>query len=284
MSIRNYLPATQTALVSLFLRRSLSLIVFSVSIAVSFGCYRSPAVGGALVGADNQNSSGSADSRQVRIKTVDKWTIVGDLSTPKGNPKGVVVLLHQRAGSAADWQPLVTALGAAGFAVLAIDQRGAGRSTGGPGPVGDDAPWDTSGDIAAVISSLGARGPVALAGASYGANNALIYAAAHSRQIAAVALFSPGADYHGLDALTAARAYRGPLTIYHFRGDRIAGNGPQRIAAVSPSKDRNLRVYDGDGHGTALLVTGAKEDAVHFFLRVFKRYPADSYRGVGDAL
>src|SRR5579862_8957741 len=67
-----------------------------------------------------------ADVRQVSFKTSDGWTIVGDLYVPKGEPKGAVVLLHQRGGKASDWAPLSTALQKAGIEALAIDQRGAG--------------------------------------------------------------------------------------------------------------------------------------------------------------
>jgi predicted alpha/beta hydrolase len=80
----------------------------------------------------------------VQLKTPDGWIIVGDRYMPSGVAKGAVVLLHQRGGSAQDWQALSTALQKAGFIALAIDQRGAGRSTQGPGPKGDDAPWATS--------------------------------------------------------------------------------------------------------------------------------------------
>src|SRR5579864_6713342 len=98
--------------------------------------------------------SGAAGAREVKFKTADGWTIVGDLYSPAGRSKGAVVLLHQRGGQASDWAPLCRALQKAGLTALSIDQRGAGRSTEGPGPTGDDAPWTTGGDIEAAIGSL----------------------------------------------------------------------------------------------------------------------------------
>ncbi|HZP84394.1 MAG TPA: alpha/beta fold hydrolase [Chthonomonadaceae bacterium] len=209
-------------------------------------------------------------SQEVSFRTSDGWTIVGDLYAPAGASQGAVVLLHQRSGSAKDWQPLCEALQKAGIIALAIDQRGAGRSTQGPGPTGDNAPWPTSEDIAAAIASLNTTGPVGLAGASYGANNALIYAAAHPEQIKGVALFSPGANYQGLDALTPARAYRGALLIFHARGDGIAGDGPQQIEAASASSDHTLNLSDGSEHGTALLRPDTIQKTVEFFTRILK--------------
>ena len=135
-----------------------------------------------------------AGAKQITFKTADGWTIVGDRYVPSGAPKGGVILLHQRGGKASDWTPLCVALQKAGIEALAIDQRGAGRSVEGPGPTGGDAPWETGGDIAAAFDTFAEVGYVGLAGASYGANNALIYAAAHGHQIRSLALFSPGAD------------------------------------------------------------------------------------------
>lgn len=40
---------------------------------------------------------------EVRLKTSDGWTIVGDRYLPDGSAQGAIVLLHQRNGTAADW-------------------------------------------------------------------------------------------------------------------------------------------------------------------------------------
>jgi alpha-beta hydrolase superfamily lysophospholipase len=217
-----------------------------------------------------ESPAGVAGVKEVALKTADGWTIIGDLYTPSAGAKGAVVLLHQRGGQASDWVPLCQALQKAGLIALAIDQRGAGRSTSGPGPTGDNAPWPTGPDIAAAIASVRGHGPVGLAGASYGANNALIYAAAHPDRVRAIALFSPGTDYHGLRALPAARSYRGAVVIYHDREDGIAGDGPHAINAALPGKDHTLRLYNGSEHGTGLLDTKTVTDAVRFFQRTLK--------------
>jgi pimeloyl-ACP methyl ester carboxylesterase len=211
-----------------------------------------------------------AGAKQVTFKTADGWTIVGDRYVPSGKPKGGVILLHQRGGKASDWVPLCRALQKAGIEALAIDQRGAGRSTEGTGGTGDEAPWETGGDIAAAFDTFTEVGYVGLAGASYGANNALIYAGAHPQQIHSLALFSPGANYHGLNALQAAHAFRGAVVIYHDRNDEIAGNGPAQIEALLAGKDKKLRLYPGSDHGTALLTPEVVNDCVHFFLRTLK--------------
>ncbi len=208
---------------------------------------------------------------EVRLKTNDGWTIVGDLYVPSGSARGAIVLLHQRGGSAYDWRGLATALQKSGFIALAIDQRGAGRSTQGPEPTGDDAPWLTSEDIATAIASLPKQLPIGLAGASYGANNALIYAAAHPNQIKGLALFSPGANYHSLDALAAARSYHAALVIYHSQDDSTAGVGPKQINGISPSPNHRLQVLSGNAHGTELINPGVISDVVKFFQSSLKQ-------------
>src|SRR5207237_815023 len=110
---------------------------------------------------------------EITYQDSDGWTIHGDYYPVAGSGKSVV-LLHQRGGSADDWKRLVPKLNEEGISALAIDQRGAGRSTGPRN--GDKAPWDTTPDIAGAVAWLATRQVtpphIGLAGASYGANNA----------------------------------------------------------------------------------------------------------------
>lgn len=206
----------------------------------------------------------------VQLRTPDGWIIVGDRYMPSGVAKGAVVLLHQRGGSAQDWQALSTALQKAGFIALAIDQRGAGRSTQGPGPTGDNAPWETSDDIATAIASLPKALPVGLVGASYGANNVLIYAAQHPMKIKGLALFSPGANFNGLDAISAARKNRTPFLIYHGQDNAISGDGPQQISLISPAPIHRLQILNGSAHGTDLLTPNVIRETSRFFESTLK--------------
>lgn len=232
-------------------------------LATVAGCHRSD--GGSAPGG--APGAGGASANEITFKTADGWTIHADWSTPKGAAKAVI-LLHQRGGSASDWAPVVAKLNAAGIATLALDQRGAGRSQGPHN--GDDAPWDTTPDIAGAVEWLKVKGiaanHVGLAGASYGANNALIYAAAHP-QIPAVALLSPGANYQGLVIQPAAAKYHGAVLILTSSGDSITGEGPQIVERDSPGA-KELKTYDGDAHGTAIFSAHADSiDAVTGFFK-----------------
>ncbi len=211
--------------------------------------------------------------KPVSFKTADGWVIKGTLYSASESG-GATVLLHQRGGSKSDWTMLCESLKAKGVTALAIDQRGAGESTEGTGGKGEDAQWDTSEDIAAAVGYLKNYKTIGLAGASYGANNALIYAAKHPDQIKAVALFSPGANYGGLKTAESAKLWKGPLRVYHDRGDSVAGEGPAMIEKMSRSTDHRLLLSEGDRHGTALLEESMKmkgKDAVdNFFENALK--------------
>jgi len=210
-------------------------------------------------------------AREITFRTVDGWTIHGDYSAVRDSTKAVV-LLHQRGGSAADWKPLVARLNAAQIATLAIDQRGAGRSLGPQN--GANAPWNTSNDIAGAVAWLGRKGfspaRIGLGGASYGANNALIYAAAHPG-IPAVALLSPGANYNGLVTAPAAARYRGAILVLTAKDDPVTGGGPAAIAKAHTHGTVQLVPYGGSAHGTGLFAFAADAGRLRVLTEFFRR-------------
>lgn len=223
----------------------------------------------AIAGCGPRGTSGprSASGTDVVFTTADNWTIHGDFSVP-ANATKAVILLHQRNGSAGDWKPLTDSLNQGGVATLALDLRGAGRSTGPQN--GDNAPWDVTGDIDGARKYLDEHGlkgkPVGLAGASYGANNALIYAASHA-DIAAVVLISPGDDYHGLKVEDAAKQYHGHILQLASSGDSITGRGPQVIAEAAKPVT-TTQTYDGDAHGTEIFRAHSESvDAIATFVQ-----------------
>ena len=161
-------------------------------------------------------------------------------------------------------------LNGAGIATLAIDQRGAGRSLGPQN--GSGAPWNTSNDIAGAVEWLArkgfSRGRIGLAGASYGANNALIYAAAHP-VVPAVALLSPGANYNGLVSTPAAARDKGAILVLTAKDDPVTGGGPAAITKAHVRGTIQLVTYRGSVHGTGLLTAepGSLQALTDFFGR-----------------
>ena len=187
------------------------------------------------------------------FRTSDGWRIHADFY-PSPKKSLAVILLHQRNGDAKDWLPLIPSLIRAGVSALAVDQRGAGKSLGAENGV--NAPWDTSKDIEASVKWLQSRGfnkkgRIALIGASYGANNALIYASKHP-DIRKIILLSPGSNYHGLIAGTAAGAYKGDALVLWSQDDPIVQHGPQDVR-IAMGVRCMLHPFSGDIHGTDMF-------------------------------
>jgi pimeloyl-ACP methyl ester carboxylesterase len=84
-------------------------------------------------------------------------------------PGPAVVLLHGLAGYGAEWQATIEHL-ASSWRVLALDQRGHGRSTRSPGDLSRNAYAD---DVIAVLEATGVTEPVVLIGQSMGAHTAM---------------------------------------------------------------------------------------------------------------
>ncbi|CAN5903934.1 alpha/beta hydrolase [soil metagenome] len=90
-----------------------------------------------------------------------------------GGAGPTVVLLHGLAGHAGEWQPIVNAIDGQ-CRVIAIDQRGHGRSTRIPVDMSRTAHAD---DVVALIDRTTPRGRVTLVGQSLGGHTAMLVAA-----------------------------------------------------------------------------------------------------------
>jgi pimeloyl-ACP methyl ester carboxylesterase len=106
-----------------------------------------------------------------------------------GGEGPAVVFLHGLAGHAGEWSETAAAV-AADYRVLAIDQRGHGRSERHPGDVSREA---FVADVALVITEL-ELAPVVLVGQSMGGNTAFLAAAAYPEQIAALVVIEASPD------------------------------------------------------------------------------------------
>jgi pimeloyl-ACP methyl ester carboxylesterase len=82
-----------------------------------------------------------------------------------------------------------------GWRVIAMDSRGHGRSTDGPGPITYD---EMAEDASAVLRELGVS-RAHVVGWSDGANNALLLAIHHPEQVRSVVAISPNADPSAID-------------------------------------------------------------------------------------
>ena len=115
------------------------------------------------------------------------------LSCIEGGSGDTVVLLHGLAGSSEEMSATAEALLPVQH-VIAVDQRGHGRSTRRPLDLSRRAYVD---DVVAVIEELAAGGPVTLVGQSMGGHTAMLAAAWHPRLVHRLVLVEAGVGGEG---------------------------------------------------------------------------------------
>jgi len=187
------------------------------------------------------------------ISAADGLVLQATYYSAPTRPAPAVLLLHQRGRDRTTWNALALRLQAAGYAVLAVDQRGHGE-TGGA----ED--WTLAQeDARAALSMLSelpgiAPGQISVIGASVGANLGL-NACAGLPGCAAAVLLSPGLDYRGITTAGAmAQLGARPLLIVASEGD---GNNPADSITLDglAAGDHQLIILPDAGHGTDMLLS-----------------------------
>jgi alpha-beta hydrolase superfamily lysophospholipase len=216
-----------------------------------------------------------AASRPVTFRTDDGVTIAGTLYEASRHPAPAVILLHMLTRSRDDWQAVASELADADIHALAIDFRGHGASSSGS--VGPDGELDLSRlviDVQAARGFLVSRpdlvrpGAIGIAGASLGANVAILEAASDPA-IATVALLSPGLDYRSLRVEAAMRKYDSrPAFLVAATNDPYALRSVKQLATLGRGL-RETRTPEAAGHGTMML--GNDRDLIRALVDWFQR-------------
>ena len=190
-------------------------------------------------------TSDAAAQRRVSIRTDDGAALTGAYYDPSRRPAPGIVLLHMLGRSHADWDSAASQLADAGFAVLALDFRGAPESS------------SMLSDVRAAKAFLRERAEVlptriGIAGASIGANVALLDAA-DDPGVSSVALLSPGIDYRGLRTEPAMKKYAGrPALLAASTKDPYAWRSIRHLSSIGPGA-REVLLTGVIAHGTVLL-------------------------------
>lgn len=144
-------------------------------------------------------SSAAYAGEPVTLKASDGGTVFGTLSKADGHADTILLLFHQAGASRHEYDPLVPTLTKMGYDTLAIDQRSGDGLFGGRNETvakrGRSADYlealpDLEGALAWAKAHHYAR--IALVGSSYSSSLAIVLAAKHPQDVAAVASFSPG--------------------------------------------------------------------------------------------
>lgn len=197
-----------------------------------------------------------AAPQDVKITLTDGTEIVALYypSMLSGRKAPAALLLHQNAGKKEEWALLIPSLQEAGYAVLAVDQRGFGK-TGGKTAYGL-LEQDATEMIAWLASQPGIEsGEIAIIGASVGANAALRACAALDSCKVVVAL-SPGLNFMGLQVEEVVTNMKGKsLLLISGQVDTESAKAVRTLGAVESLHNNVMTVlYARSGlHGAALL-------------------------------
>ncbi|MBU0646623.1 alpha/beta fold hydrolase [Patescibacteria group bacterium] len=194
----------------------------------------------------------------IALTTADHLTIIGDYYPAQGNK--FAILLHMMPATKESWRPFAGKLVNAGYACLAIDERGHGASTqGGELRYREFSPEQQQAkilDVNAACDYLKTQGAIeaeiVCIGASIGANLSLQWLKEHPQSKAAIAL-SPGLDYHGvLTEPAIAGLAPGQLAILvASEEDTMSFKSNQRLHELNPAQTK-VFAFSGLGHGTTI--------------------------------
>lgn len=203
-------------------------------------------------------------NERIELRTSDGVRIVGDYYTSENRSRGTVLLLHMMPATRDSWQSFAKNLTGAGFSALAIDLRGHGESA----EVGklnykefSDAEHQKSIlDVEAAIEYLQKRdmgGGLFLAGASIGANLAMLYVTKNSDVQGAI-LLSPGLSYRGIETILLAGKIQASQSIYVVAAKddvRSGGSADEQAQKIygSLSSKKTIKIFETGGHGTDIL-------------------------------
>lgn len=204
-------------------------------------------------------------AQPVTLKAADGVAVFGEIWTAPDRPDGrkppVIIAFHQAGSNHGEYAPIAPRLVAAGFTVLAIDQRAGGdlfgernrtvSTRGGTTDFGAALP-----DLEAALAwgrQTAAGAPVIAIGSSYSAALVFLLAAKHPDGLAAILSFSPGEYLGGSDTVhQAARQLQIPVLV-----DQAASSGEiaaaKSILAAVPAVNKVQILPHAGVHGAATL-------------------------------
>ncbi len=210
---------------------------------------------------------------KITFKTKDGVTIAGNYF--RSQDALVFLLLHMMPSTKESWNEFATLLHERGFEVLAIDLRGHGESINKDGKkidyreFTDEEHRESLQDIAAAKDFLTQKGAdtsrLAIAGASIGANLALLWASM-DEDVRLLVLLSAGVDYRGIKTPELARKYRNPVYILASEKDTRNSASSSRILFGMFPRDKKLNIIQGSSHGTDMFGPDIMEDIMEWIV------------------
>ena len=226
-----------------------------------------------------------AAAQELTLTASDGVKIHGQVSRAAKPNAPIILAFHMAGSNHAEYAPIVSKLNAAGFTVLAIDQRSGGNGFSSRNKTVDGLGRSTTYDEAlkdleaahawGVAEARGA--PVLAWGSSYSAALIFVLAAKNPATVAGVLSFSPG-EYFGDRNLvhTAASAVKVPVFVSQSSGSGEVEAARSIVAVVSTNEKTHFIPTVAGVHGSSSLredanPKGAQEywSAVLSFLKKF---------------
>ena len=199
----------------------------------------------------------TAASQRVTFRTDDGVTLSATWYEPSTRIGPAVILVHMLSRTRREWEAIAQRLSSEGIGALALDLRGHGESGGGAAGAPDRVDYSSMVlDLRAARRFLAQRSDVqqtrvGIAGASLGANLAVLAASADS-SIASLALLSPSLDYRGLRIEAAARKVTRPMLLVAGDDDPYASRSARELQKAGGGP-RELVILTQAGHGTGMF-------------------------------
>ena len=229
----------------------ISLIMLAAATAVvPAACQQATSTSAAAGGA------AAAAAAQPIVLTAADGVAVYALHTVAAHPRATILLFHQAGASKAEYVRIAPRLAAAGFDCLAVDQRSGGGANETVRALGRSTDFLAAApDFEAAFAWARARGrPVVIWGSSYSSSMAIMLAARHRGQVAAVLAFSPG-EYFADDHVVTAAAARvdAPVFVTSAQSPSEIAAARAILSAVPGRANVQFVPTAGGAHGSATL-------------------------------
>lgn len=218
--------------------------------------------------------------QKVKFTTEDGVEIAGNYFSTEKNDAPAVVLMHMMPETKESWSDFAKKLNHNGFQCLAIDLRGHGESQSGPKGFKEFTDQQHAASVNDVFSAVEffidkgiAVEKVALAGASIGANLALIFQSENPK-IKASVLLSPGLNYRGVETEHAAKNIKPEQAIFLAAGgvnDEYSTETVSKLSSVTQSANKIVKIFEEAGHGNEMLNVepGFSEEIINWLKQIY---------------
>ncbi|HEV2676995.1 MAG TPA: alpha/beta fold hydrolase [Aliidongia sp.] len=220
----------------------------------------------------------SARAEAIKLQAADGVAVFAEVWRAPDRPNGakppVIIAFHQAEANHAEFAPIAPRLVAAGFTVLAIDQRAGGGMFGAPNrtvtTLGKQANFRAAlPDLEAALiwgHQAAAGAPVVAIGSSYSAALVFLLAARHPGALAAILAFSPGEYLDGPQVVhQAAQQVQIPVLVDSAKSPDEIAAAKSLLDAVPAAGKVQIVPHSGGVHGASTLRTdkdpaGAEEN------------------------